>query len=197
MDLGPVPDDPDLLLVPAVAVVGVVVVAPEVQVVEEHSLDALVVEPALAGRADDLEILLVQHLVALEVDQPVAGAALLREVGLVGVLGPARVSLEIPDRVEGHDLVGADRSDAFGRVVVGVGVAQGDHELVHQRERRADRLDDRVMELGPVAQEGEAAQSHRGRGTMEDRGPRCRRRRVSSGILGPRPARARIGRTPR
>ena len=43
VDVRVVADEPDLLLVPGVTVVGVLVVAPEVHVVEEHPVDALVV----------------------------------------------------------------------------------------------------------------------------------------------------------
>ena len=143
--------------------------AVEVQVVEHQRLDRRIGVVAVDRRADGRQLGLVQHLVALEVEGPVAGA---------GVLGD-HLLLRVDEALLGHALVPAGRDDAdlrllgrqrvdarLGLVLAG---AQRDDELVDQRQDRADRGLEREAELHAVAQEGEAAD--RGGGSTGHRHP--------------------------
>ncbi len=160
VDLRDVPDHAHFLLVPALAVEYMIVVAPEVMIVKEHCLDRWVVVPALAGSANFGRIVLVQDLITLEVQEPVAGAMGLGHVGLLGVYGPVRELIQIPDGVDEDNFVRPEGLDLLPRVVVGIRIAQGDNKFIHHRQQRMDRLDDRVVELGSVAEKRKAVDLH-------------------------------------
>ncbi len=139
-------------------VLHVRVVAEEVQVVEEQPLDAAVVQQLLAARPDRGEVVLVHGLVGLDVEAPVSGAGVERDVRQVRVDRlPARV---VPHGVHDAHARVVDRRHEPARVVVRVARRDRHHQLVHHGEDGQQRLAQRVVELDRVAREGESGDAH-------------------------------------
>ena len=112
---------------------------------------------AIDGGAERRQLRLVEHLVAFEVERPVAGAGVLGDHLLLRVDEAALGHAVVPTGVDEPDL-GLDRRQgvqAFGGGIVAR--AQGDDELVDQRQQRPDRGFERKAPRHAVAQEGEAA----------------------------------------
>src|SRR5687767_10759545 len=105
MDLRIVPHDPDLMLVPAVRAMMVIVVAPEVEIVEQQTFYLRVIAQLRAPRDDRGMIILMQHLVGLQIEKPLAPAGVLRYVGLMRMLHAAREGIDIPHRVDDLNLI--------------------------------------------------------------------------------------------
>ena len=105
--------------------------------------------------ADGAQLVLVQQLVAFEVERPVAGAGVLRDHLLLGIDEASLRHALVPDGVDETDLGVADRHQPLAGVVFTP--AYRDHEFIDQRQQRAHRSLERKAELHAVAQEGEAA----------------------------------------
>ena len=103
-------------------------------------------------------VVLVEHLIGLEIDAPVAGAGVECDVRLHGVDGALDEVLLVPVRLDDPDLGVADGPDGFQGVVDTL--ADGDDELVYHGEGRADGLGDRVVEAYGIAAEGESGDFH-------------------------------------
>jgi hypothetical protein len=124
--------------------------------VEEQPVDLPVVTEALHRGAQRRDPVLVQDLVALDVDRPVraGGDGTERLVRLDGEDPATLAERVVPDRLQDPHLGRADGADEAERVVVGA--ADGHHHLVAERQDRLDRLDDRVVVPDGVPDEGEA-----------------------------------------
>lgn len=102
----------------------------------------------------------MDYFVTLDVEEPVAFAGGLGDVGLVGVFHPAGVFVEVPDGVDDANFVGIDAPDLVEGFVVGVAVSQGDDELIDNRQDGGNCLFDGVIKLGRIANHREATDCH-------------------------------------
>src|SRR5580658_5492617 len=127
-----VSDDPDLVGIPGVRRNIVVVVPPEMTVFEEDALYFVLVQQFLTPAANPRQIVLMDHFVTLEVEEPVAGTGGLGDIGLVGMFHPAGEFVQIPDGMDNPDLVGPDTLDLFQRTIVRVAVTQGNDKFVNE-----------------------------------------------------------------
>src|SRR6266550_8438115 len=106
-----------------------------------------------------LDLVLAQHLVALQVHSPVACAAFQREVCLFGKHLTAFALGHVPRCLEGLDLRIADSIDQPPRIVLAL--ADRHHELVDQWKKGPQRLLDRVSVLDCISGDGEAGELHK------------------------------------
>ncbi len=124
-------DDPDLVAVPGAAVTDVVVGAVEVPVIEKQSLHLGVLGVAFAALPHGGVVLFGQHLVALNVEDPigVGGELAIGFVGFDGQYFAALPQRHIPFRAQDAQLVRADTLDQFQRPVVAL--PHANEHLVH------------------------------------------------------------------
>jgi hypothetical protein len=87
-----------------VAGLDVIVIGVEVQVFAEQAVDARIVAVGAHALAQRTEVVLVHDLVGLQVESPVAGACVERDVGLHGVAGAAHELRLVPDRFDDAEL---------------------------------------------------------------------------------------------
>ena len=100
----------------------------------------------------------MQHLVALNVNAPVAGALAQRQVRVMGQSQAVPAQRFVPLRLDDSDFGITDGPDAFERRV---GRARNiDDDLVAQRQERADGRRERIAQLDSIANEGEPADFH-------------------------------------
>ncbi len=157
MNLRIVPDNANFVRVPAVRAVVMVVVPPEVAIPEKQPLHLAIIQQFGAAAADFGKVLLVQHFIRLQIQEPIAGTGILGDIGLMGVLRPVRITFQIPPGIDDADFIRSDALDLLPRGVVRIAIPQRHHELVHKRERGKDRLADRIVEPGGIPRHCKAA----------------------------------------
>ena len=137
-------------------------VAVDMQIIEREGLDTGIIEVLFHRAADHREIVLVQDLVAFQVEGPVAGAVEQRDGFLLAVDESLDLQVVadvfVPGGVEdAYFRVGDGAHHRFRVVLAG---AECDDELVDQRQDGPDGFHKRVSEHVRIAQEGKAADSH-------------------------------------
>lgn len=138
-------------------VVGdVLIVAPEVQIVEQQAFGAAVVmiDQRLFQRR---QIIFMQHFVGLQIDRPVTSAPRQREIGLLRQHGSAD-AWQSPGRSKRTQALIVDRGDRLPRAIVIV--ADGDDQFIDQRQQRAQRRLEGVPQADRRSQNREAADLH-------------------------------------
>ena len=153
-----VADDAYLVAIPVARGLVVVVVAVEVSVAEQKPFDLTDILVASHLFDEDRQILLVYDLVGLEVEAPVAGTGIERDVGLDRIDRAMYEVLRIPDGFDDSEFVAPDVPEHLGGIVLRI--PGGHDEFVTDRQNGGDRLDDRVVKLDRVADEGEATDFH-------------------------------------
>src|ERR1700722_12483291 len=102
----------------------------------------------------------MDHLIALQVEKPVTRTGGLCNVGLMGMLHPPGVFVQVPAGMDDPDLVRTDAFDLLIGPIIGITVPEGDDKLVHQRENGRNSLLYRVIEFGRIAYHGKSAYRH-------------------------------------
>jgi len=105
MNLRTVSDQTDLFRVPSMALHDMIIVSPEMPILKQHPLHAIIVLVDLAKQFDPWQIVFVDHLVRLQVQQPVAGAMRFGQVRLLCMDRSVGKRVNIPLRFNDLDLI--------------------------------------------------------------------------------------------
>jgi hypothetical protein len=129
-------------------------------VFEQDTIHIRFVKQFLTALANAGQIFLMDHFIALDVKEPVAGTGRLGDIGLVGMFHPAGELIQVPYGIDNPDLGGPDTFDLFEGMVIRIAIPQGDDKLVNKGQDRADRLLDGVVQFGGIAHHGKSANGH-------------------------------------
>ena len=130
----------DLERVPFVAVLIMIVIAPEVPEGEQQPFHSRIVKKRFAPRADRGQVLLVHHLVGLDVETPVARALRKGDVGLLAVNAALEGIAVGPFGVDDFDFGRPNLLNEAAGAVAGVAFAHGNNEFVAYRKYGPNRL---------------------------------------------------------
>jgi hypothetical protein len=160
MYLFTVTDNTDLIRIPGMGSNIMIVVAPEMLVIEEQAFYRMIRQQLFAASPDDGQISLVYHFVALQVEEPVAFAGFLGDIGLVRMFHSPGIFVKIPDGMNDPYFVGPDALYLVQGPVIFIAVSKGYDEFIHERKNGSNRLFDGVIKLGSISYHGKSADGH-------------------------------------
>ena len=123
-------DDADLGRIPVMAILVMIIITPEMFVAKKKSFNVFIVKYLFATRTNSLQILLMDDLVALDIETPVSAACIKGDICLLAVNSTAKRFHIVPHCVNDTYFGIADGFDDSSGGVVGVAVSHGNNKFV-------------------------------------------------------------------
>jgi hypothetical protein len=118
---------------------------------EEQSIDITVVKKFLATGNNGSKVFLMDRLVALYVEEPVAAAGRFGNIGLMRIFRTVGVFAQIPGRLYEPDLVRANAFDLLPGAIIRITVSDRNNKLVNYGKYGFNRRLCRIVELGGIS----------------------------------------------
>src|SRR5512137_1211837 len=113
MDIWTIPDNPYFLSVPAMGFLVMIIVTPEMHILEKKTFNLLIIKTFLTFLFDQWKVPLVNYFIGLKVEQPVSRTIAFCYICLVSMFHSTRIFFYVPYSINNPDLVTFYTKDFF------------------------------------------------------------------------------------